>query len=345
MALGLASYASRLAYVDDGEARPARDLLAHAKRLAELDGDPYVLAIAGAMSATIEGLNGNWKRCFEEATRSESAFRLRCIGVTWEVATVGSYLFTSRTMLGDWNENSERLSEFRAWARGRGDRYAEITISLVSAAYTHYLISDQPELAQTAIQDCLAEWPKSEEMDIQQLYAFQGLINLDLYRGDPHSAWNRVCTTWPAVQRSGLLRLTLLQTFLEDTRARAALALAAYCGGRERERLIRLAGHASRFLIGSKARYAPGLGRLLAAGIAALHNDKTRVVSNLRIAEAIFDATETIPWLAATRLAMSGYLEGSEKERARTAAMGWIKSQRIKNEERFAKMLFPAGFS
>lgn len=341
LALALASHASRLAYVDDGHVLEARAMLARANRYAEVDGSPYVRALASAMSATIEGLNGNWRRCLEEATRSEAVFKSQCLGVAWEISTVSTYLFTSRTMLGEWAENSLRLFEFLQWARARGDRYAEVTISFVSASYTHHLAADRPDLAEREIHDHLDAWPRGEQFDIQQLYAFQSLVNLDLYRGNSRSAWDRVCVMWPKVQSSGLLRLTLLQTFLEDSRARAALALAQLVEGDERKRLTGIARRVSRLLFRSKARYAAGLAELLEAGIALIEGRSQEVAPHLRKAERSFERSEVIPWLAVTRLALSELLKGTEQEETLQAGLAWMKSQNIRRPECLTRMLFP----
>jgi len=342
LALAWASHASRLAYVDDGEVRQARDMMARAAHYAEADGSPYVLAVTAAMWATIEGLNGNWRSCLEHASRAESLFRTQCISVVWELTTVTSYVFTSRAVLGEWTRNTTEVSEFLQRARDRGDRYAEATISFVSASYTQYLIDDQPDLAQKAIVERLATWPRGEDFDIQQFYAFQGLINLDLYQGNPRTAWSRIETTWPAVERSGLLRLTLMWTFLEDARARTAIALACIAAGAERQRLLDVAKRSSRLLFRSRARYASGLAHLLAAGICLVEGSVSAARPHLLEAESSFARNEMIPWLAITRLALSEYLPDSEREPKFEAGMAWMNAQQIRRPECLTRMLFPA---
>ena len=140
-----------------------------------------------------------------------------------------------------------------------------------------------------------ASWPRGEAFDVQQFYALQSLVNLDLYRANPQTAWKRIVDTWPQVRGSGRLRLTLMQTFLEDARARVALALAGVSEGSERRRWMGIAERASRMLLRSKAAYAPGLGHLLAAGIAILNDDRAKTKAHLQDAEAIFARNELIP--------------------------------------------------
>jgi tetratricopeptide (TPR) repeat protein len=342
LAIAWGSYASRLAYFDDGQVLPARTTMARAEQYAEADGSPYVLAFMGAVWATIEGLNGNWRRCQEHATRAEFLFRTRCVGVAWELATVSSYLFTSRTMLGEWKVSAAEMPVFLEQARSRGDRYAEVTISLVSASYAQFLMDDQPDAAEADILERLASWPRGDAFDVQQLYAFQSLVNLDLYRANPRTAWNRIASIWPAVERSGLLRITLIQTFLEDARARAALALAPLAGEAERRRLIGVAKRASRLLFRCKARYAPGLAHLLAAGVALFEGDTSRATVHLLEAESSFERSETIPWLAITQVALASCPEAPGREHKLEAGMAWMNSQQIRRPECLVRMLFPS---
>ena len=341
LAVAWASQASRLAYIDDGEVRQARTMMSRAEQYANADGSPYVLAFVSGMWATIEGLNGNWRRCLEHASRSESLFRTRCVGVAWELATATSYLFTARTMLGEWTVNAAEMPSFLERARDRGDRYAEVTINLVSNSYAQYLVEDQPDLAEAAIEERLASWPRGEDFDIQQFYAFQSLINLDLYRGNPRRAWDRIRATWPAVERSGLLRITLMRTFLEDARARAAVALAPLAGPAERRRLLAVARRASRRLFRCKARYASGLACLLAAAIASIEGNVSGAKLHLQEAELSFERNDMIPWLATTRLALSEYLPDPDREQKIEAGMAWMNSQKIRRPQCLAKMLFP----
>jgi hypothetical protein len=245
-------------------------------------------------------------------------------------------------MLGEWRQNAAEMPAALERARERGDRYTETMLSLVSAGYAQFLTKHMPDDGEAAILERLAKWPRTDSFDLQQMYGLQGLVNLDLYRGKGGAAWERISQGWRAVERSGLLRITLLRTFLEEARARAAIGHARECGGTERRALLRVARRSAGWLVRSKARYAPALGHLLAAGVAAVEGNSSEMRTNLAAAEAGFERTETVPWLAATRLAMAEFAaDSSMKERAESG-MEWMNSQEIERSECFTRMLFPA---
>ena len=88
----------------------------------------------------------------------------------------------------------------------------------MSAGYAQFLTEDRPDDGEAAILKRLAEWPRTDSFNLQQMYGLQGLVNLDLYRGKGGAAWERISQGWRAVERSGLLRITLLWQQLETLR-------------------------------------------------------------------------------------------------------------------------------
>jgi len=346
LAVAWSSHASRLAYVDDGELREARALMRRAEQFLLTDGSPYAEAFVADMWATIEMLGGNWRKSGQHAARSRQIFRERCVGVTWEVVTVTSFLLSSRTLTGDWQANARELPLLIQEARDHGDRYAEVTLRLVTGFYSSYLIEDKPDEAEAIIEQCAADWPRGE-FDVQRHFAVQGLVDLDLYRGRAGRAWQRLRQVWPELERSGLLRLALIQSFAVAQRGRAALALAASdrMDGGERRRLLAVADGAARSLLRSQARYAPGLGRIIAAGAAWLRDDRDTARDHLRAAESELEAAELIPWLAVVRLALAKLLDGAAADRMREAGMAWMNSQQVRRPECLLRMLFPSASS
>jgi hypothetical protein len=292
------------------------------------------------MRATVEGLIGNWRLCLDYAGQAERIFRNECIGAAWERTTVSSYVFSSRTMLGDWTTNAAEMPAFLDQARSRGDLYAEVTVSLVSGAYIQYLVEGRPDDAENVILERLASWP-GRDFDIQRLYALQGLVNLDLYRGNPDRAWKRICDAWQVVERSGLLRLTLIDVFTEEARARAAIALAAQ-GSAGRQGHLAAARNVARRLMRCKAKYACGLAHMLNAGIASVEGDLTTARKHLRDAESGLKRAQLIPWLAVARLSLSSFSQDAESQQMYEAGMAWMNAQQIRKPACLARMLYPS---
>jgi eukaryotic-like serine/threonine-protein kinase len=343
LAIAWASYASRLAYIDDGKLEQARALMLRAEHFARTDGGHYAAAFVSQMWATLEMLGGNWRKSYTHACESRRIFEERCVGVAWELATAKSFLFTARTLTGDWAANAREIPELIREAHDRGDRYAEVTLRLVTGFYSSYFIDDQPDEAEAVIRQCLAAWPRGE-FDVQQLYAFQGSVDLDLYRGRVDRAWQRVRQTWPDLERSGLLRITLMWTFSEAARGRAAIALAAseHSSADERRQLLKIADRAAKRLISCKARYAPGLGWMLSAGAATLREDRPAAREHLARAESALAACDLLPWLATAQLGLAALIGGEAGEQKRQAGLAWMKSQQIRRPECIVRMLFPS---
>ena len=343
LAVAQSSFASRLAYVDDGELRAARELMNNATSMAASEG-VYARAFVEAMWAVVEMLGGHWRVSQQHSERSRALFLDGCLGVSWELASVTTYVFTGRTLTGDWITNARLMPALLQQARDHGDRYSEVTLQLTTGYYGKFLIEDDPDGAEANVNRCLALWPVGD-FDVQQLYAFQALVDLDLYRGRPDSAWRRVERTWPALSRSGLLRLTLLETFSRAMRARAAIALAAtgHPSARERRRLLKIAAGEAKRLRRCKARYATGLALLIEAGAATVCGDRNAARILLLEAESDLEKSELIPWLASARIGLAGLLEGEAAAAAKLdQGMAWMKSQQVRKPDCLARMFFPS---
>lgn len=342
LALGLGTFASRLAYVDDGELREARALLQQAGQLAGSTPTAYSSSYLAGMWAVVEMLAGNWEKSRDHAVRSVAGFRAGCYGATWEIASVSTYAFTARVLTGEWNANARDIPALLAEARDRGDRYAEVSLQLVTGYYATFLIADDPVLAEAGVHRCLSVWP-GRDFDLQHHYAFQALVDLDLYRGRAGSAWHRVERTWPKLLRSGLMRLTLLETFAFAVRGRAALAFAteAQEPSRHRVRLVGVAQDAARRLRKSPAQYGPGLGLMLEAGVAVLRGDRASARDLLGSAENELAKSHLVPWLAVTRLGLAQLTQAESASHYHGGGMAWMNSEHIRRPECLVRMLLP----
>lgn len=342
LALAYGSYASRLAYIDDGRQLQTRGLMSRAERYARQEPSPYVSGFLAQMWAVIELLSGNWRKGEEHAQTSLKIYGDECTGVAWETASVISHLCSTRAALGRWRQNALELPGLIRDSKDRGDRFAEVSLRLLTSAHLCQLIDDDPDGAEKAIEQTLALWPR-RQFDIESLYAVISRVDIDLYRGESAAAWTRIQSCWRDVRLSGLLRITLIRVFAHDSRARAALAEAARAGvsAAGRDRLLGLVEQSARTLERCASDYPKGMAFAIQAGVAGLRQQPDVARQWLLQAEAKLAAAELAPWLAVTQLRLAALLEGAAAEQRQRAAMAWIRSQQIRRPECLVRMLFP----
>lgn len=341
LAIGWSVFASNLAHVDDGELRASRAAMERGGQYAAESGDVYARAFVEFTWSVIELLAGKWKKSGDHAVRAREQLISSCPGSSWEAGAATTGAISARAITGDWLSNARETPELVKRARDQGDRFTEVSAQLIWGHYAPHLIADEPVEAEEVIQRCLTIWP-NKDFDFQRLHAFEGLVEIDLYRGRGHSAWSRVERTWPEIVRSGLLRITLLETFTHAARARAALARAnCESGIKVRSSLLEAAANSAKRLHRSKARYAAGLGFMIDAGIAACLGERDRTRKMLLRAEAELEANDMIPWLAAVRISVAPLLDGEAGRRKAEAGHSWMASQGIRRPDYITRMFLP----
>jgi hypothetical protein len=341
LTMALGAWASRLSYKDDGQMRKARDLMRRAEEFLRHSPQAYTRGFIAQMWSIIELLGGNWRASQDWAGVALDVYRTQCTGVAWEIAAATSFLFTTRSLRGCWTENWQEMPALAQDARERGDRYAEVSLRIMTGIYSSYIASDEPEEGEAMIDEWLAAWP-NERFDMQRLSALTAKVEFDLYRGNPERAWDRIQTARPETNRSGAMMLTMFRNFTEAQRGRVALALAATKGlARGRRPLIAVARKTAERLEKSPARYADGLALLLRAGLASMdggHAEKRRLLES---AERELESADLIPYLSATRLRLAELQDGDQAVRSRRAAMEWMESQNIRRPECLVKVMLP----
>lgn len=341
LAVGWGGFATNLAHTDDGEIREARKAIARSLEYARMSGEVYPLAFTELTTAIVENLCGNWTASTAHATRARELFSTHCPGSSWETGTAATHIVFSRSTSGDWIANAREIPDMVRQARQHNDRFTGISLQLISGYYAQFLLPDEPCAGAGNIERCLAEWPGAE-FDLQRLHAFEALVEIDLYRGQARAAWNRMEQIWPRVVRSGLLGLTLVETFAQALRARAALACAGCeSGEKARKSLLDVARRSAKWLHRSKAKYAAGLAYMIDGGIAACLGDRDRTREMLLRAEAELEANDMIPWLAAVRISVAPLLDGEAGRRKAEAGHSWMASQEIRRPDCITRMFLP----
>ena len=203
-------------------------------------------------------------------------------------------------------------------------------------------MQDAADAGEEMIRNALAAWPR-RQLDIETLYAVIALVQLDLYRGAPRRAWGRIQSVWRKARLSGLLLVTFLQVIAEDSRARAALALAAdpETTLQDSRRLLSIVKATARRLERLPAPYAKGMAYALYAGEAHVRKTPDLERQYLAEAERMLEKAEFMPWLSIIRLRMAQLSEGASAESFRESGMAWMQSQGVVRPDRLVRVLFP----
>jgi hypothetical protein len=221
-----------LALVGGGVLAPAggwmgrwgRRMLDQATEIALQSNSPRLLGMTQTLSGQVMIFAGQWRSALAACDEGIAELTARCRGVAWEINS--GYMGAIRAVeeLGHLNDYRLRCQTLLGDADARGDVYARVTAVLYEALA--HLAADQPALMRQQVATSMRVWTQSA-FSVQHLYAVRLEAMADIYQDQPEKAWLRVGEAWPALKRSGLLRIPIMRIDAYALRARAALALAA----------------------------------------------------------------------------------------------------------------------
>jgi hypothetical protein len=320
--------------------RRAEAVLATLRRIAaqhpgEPIGEPMV-AIGTSMTAW---MYGDWRTSQREAAVAARAFRDRCTGVTWELGTARTFMMGTLTYMGDYVEYERHWPGFVEDARARGDVFAETKLVLIDLSHAAALAKDDADGASAAVARALGMW-HSEGFHLQHFWALHARVEIALYRGDPATAWTLLQDARQGLRRSLLLRVQQLRLWLRQTRARAALALAAH-DPTARERLLAVARAEARAIGREGTPWGAGMASLFGGLILEREGDAERAAARLDDAASRLDAAHMAVYAAAARRAR-GRLAGPDTGAApMREAEALMRARGVHDPARFAAMLAP----
>jgi len=170
------------------------------------------------------------------------------------------------------------------------------------------------ERARTEAQSILGSWTAEDYLHIQHLYAHSIQVMCDLGERAPERGWGRITRLWPALKRSGLLKVSVMRVDCLSMRARCALALAARDESL-RSKLLTTCRADQRQLAREGRRDTVAIAALLGAGIAYVEGDEGAARSLLTEAADVFDEAGQ-PLHAAIARFRLGALSGETADRA-----------------------------
>ena len=275
-----------------------KKLLAVARSVAERQQHPYPLALTTVSSAVFSWLNGRWKRCLEHADEAQRVLIEQCASPSWETATAQIFSMGALLRMGELNEHRSRMPALIRNAHERGNRYAEISVPLLSHAHLTMLADDEPQQAAERVRQLTAAWTTSR-YDLQRFWSTCARAEIHLYAGEGTSAWNVIETNSRNVRDSLLLRVQTLRICWLDLSARSALGAVRMGRTEFLSAARRLADRLNR----ENVQWARGLAGLIHAAVLAYGGQPTLAATYLARAEGDFVEVDMKLHSAAAHLA------------------------------------------
>ena len=322
--------------------RTAR-LLQAALTLAERVNEPSAIALAHLSTGTAAYLEGDGARAWELFDRAEDMLRGTCTGVTWELDTLLLYKFRLLVFLGQLGTLFEQVPPALRDVIERGDIYAESGLRS-NVVWLLKLANGHPDEALEEIRLAAERWSQ-EGFHLNHYLHLVGRIEIALYRGDS-DAWQQVEATWPRLVRSQLLRVQITRSEALHLRCRAILAAAAAAGlgTAARAKMLDTVSVPLRRLEKQRHPWAKPFAHLVRAGVASLVADAAVAADHLAAAAAGFDAASMSLYAAAGRRRRGQLLGPRDGARLISEADDWMRSQGIREPERFADVLAPGSW-
>ena len=302
--------ASNLAGAGGPERRRARSLRALGQRLAERSSDPEEQLFVDGNHGIGLFLRGRFKEARDKLEQVAQGHR-RQKRAGWQS---NAFLFAldSLLVLGDLREAAFLHERMLVDAELSGDLYTIVTLHL-SGGVVLALARDEPESARRHVREAMSLWSQTGYL-VQHWQAMHYEAEIELYVGEPASAYDRIVRDQIALRKSFLLHAQLLRGLTWYLRGRCAVASMAAVPAEASARLAE-AHRLSARLGRENAPWAPVFGSIVAASVALARGDRSVAMASLRAAIAGAEVANMFLHAAAGRYQL-GLLIGGDAGRA-----------------------------
>jgi hypothetical protein len=337
IARALAVEASHVAVRGRAVQKRTAKLLTKAEAIGERIGHPHAQGTVLLAKGVAAQLEGRWKEALTLCQKAETVLRDRCTGVTWELDTAQGFSLFALFEMGQLAELSRRLPVLLKEAQERGDLYALLQFGIIHKPFLR-LMADDPDGAQEELNELLGQCPQ-QGFFVQQLNGLFTQLQIDLYRGRPQAAWQRLTEHRATLARSLLLHVQLSRCHLWELRTRLALAMVATTS--QPEPFLREAERDIRRLRSEKIPWADAQA-LLEEGVVAVRRGLTeKAITSLRSAADHLDQVDMRFYAVLARRCLGDLLGGAEGDALVLQADSWMREQGIQNPERMIGSFVP----
>jgi tetratricopeptide (TPR) repeat protein len=313
----------------------AAEIVERAERHARQINDPHTMGLAALGHTFVTLFLGKFRTALEKANEAEKQFRERCTGVAWEIDTTQSCSLCAMYYLGQLTEMAPRLTAMLRDAEDRGDRYGGWSVA--GRPSIVWLALDDAATALRINQTVISRW-SSDRFQSQHFFELMASAQIDIYLGRPTEAWQRLEKVWPAMVRSKILIVQFPATEMIHLRGRVGLAVAATTGDLSPLRQVE---RDAKRILATKMDWSRPLAQSLRAGISALKGDLDQSRQLLEAAVRNFEKAEMLLFAATARRRLGKLIGGTEGDALVAEADAWLRTQLVKQPERFADVLIP----
>ena len=263
-------------------------LITTAREIATQHGNHYLHGLIAIATASRALFHGQWKAGSQDLDDADRLFRDHCAGVAWERDTTHNFALFALFQRGEIAELKKRWSILFRESRERGDLYAAAMLSSLYMTLIR-LADNEPVEHESRLQATL-DSSQGSTLNLQHAAAFDALFHLDLYRGEPARALERVNSIWPRYKNSMMFRVRMIRILMREQRGRATLAVAERSPNSSP--LLKAAAEDARALENEGQTWASAHAAYLRAGIAACREDAIAAVAHLTRAYDLYRATD-----------------------------------------------------
>jgi len=324
-----------------GRSRWYGRLLAEAEGLGRRIQSPHALGLRAVMAGMAAYFAGEFERARDATKQAEGLLLEHGVGVAWELVTARFYHTLSLYYLGEVEELTRCRAAFLKDAAERGNRFATLMFSTGPTNAT-WLFADDLAGARRALAEALAEWPE-RPFGSPHYMAMTARGRIELYAGTPQNGWEVIERSWPALRRTGLLRIQSVRIAGRQIRAACRIG-ASRATPAAAAPLLAAAERDARAIAGEGAPYSAPTAALVMAGVAARRGDQAAAARALRAAVTGFDACGMTLLLAVSSRRLGEVVGGDAGGTLVHQANLWMTGHGVLNPDRTTATLAP-GFS
>lgn len=319
------------------QASRSAQILAKTHETAERLSHPSGICCAHLATSQVALLEGRWKDCADATRQTLQILKERCSGVNHEISLAHFHNLVALFQLGEIRDVNKSLPLRIQEAQERGNRLPlmELKTTLEPALF---LVHNKVDLARKNLQEALQAWPQNG-FQTQHFQAFLSRMNIELYSGQLDAARQCLTTTWPALQRSFLLKIQLVRIFALEIKGRTHLALALQ-NPRHRRENLREADELAHKLESEHSPFANALALQLRALETICEKQPLMSQGFLLQAEHAFEACRMDLHVNLARFARCR-LEGEMSERSLREVTDWLHLRGIASPNHYAYMHLP----
>ena len=320
------------------EEKKGWQLLARAEAIGQDLDDPHLLGFAQINAGTAHMTLGNWRKATELLDSGTATLEDECTGVAWECSFANAVNCNVLRLLGEVRDLAERGTTWLRTAEERGDLYGATWCRLHTTAAL--MAADDASSALEHLKQTVEGW-RADVFTPQHVLGILLAGEIDLYRGRPERAVERIDAAWKTAFKSFAMGWQVNRVFTTQVRAGALIAMARGQSGAGRQQTIRRARKDIQRVRKERRHYAVAAANGLDAALASLagHTDQAIALTDRAIEG--YEAADMALYTAAYRNRKAALLGGQAGADLATAARYAFERAGVRDAGAWTEMYAP----